>query len=468
MAAEIVIQRPQVFQIEITRPGLQGPSNVLTIGTVQSGVVAEATITGTAPAQSLNLVLPRGNNGLAATLAVGAVTTLPPGSPATVQNVGTPNDAVLNIAIPAGNDGADGASTWEDISGKPSTFPPEAHTHLAAAISDFSTAADARISGAIGVSVQAYNAALTSWAGVTRAAGFDAFVQDPTSVNLKALVTSETGSGALVFGTSPSFTTDIRPATDDGASLGISGTAWSDFYLALGGVINWAAGDVTITHSANRLDFAGASTGYTFDSVVTIGSSTLIAGRTFTLDGATAANGQPAFAFNASGHVATNRIMGIIYDGAQFLAKAGLVFQELSDTGAYVNNGATMWRDGSLTLGNGTSVTAGPGCLRLVGGSIQRTAPVTKTGDFTVAAGDNWIIVNKGSACVVTLPSAANFPNREIMMKVITAHAVTSASSNVVPLAGGAAGTAMLSGTAGRWCTLVSDGTNWIIMQGVT
>jgi hypothetical protein len=43
---------------------------------------------------------------------------------------------------------------------------------------------------------------------------------------------------------------------------------------------------------------------------------------------------------------------------------------------------------------------------------------------------------------------------------------LTSASSNVVPLAGGAAGTAILSATAGAWATLVSDGTNWIVMAG--
>ena len=45
------------------------------------------------------------------------------------------------------------------------------------------------------------------------------------------------------------------------------------------------------------------------------------------------------------------------------------------------------------------------------------------------------------------------------------AFTVVSASSNVVPLTGGAAGTAILAATAGKWCTLVSDGTNWITMQ---
>lgn len=50
---------------------------------------------------------------------------------------------------------------------------------------------------------------LTSWAGVTRAAGLDAFVSGPSSANLKALVSDETGSGALVFAVGASL---VSPA----------------------------------------------------------------------------------------------------------------------------------------------------------------------------------------------------------------------------------------------------------------
>ncbi len=52
---------------------------------------------------------------------------------------------------------------------------------------------------------QPLDADLTSWASVTRAAGFDTFVSTPSSANLAALVTNETGSGALVFGTAPTI-----------------------------------------------------------------------------------------------------------------------------------------------------------------------------------------------------------------------------------------------------------------------
>lgn len=113
------------------------------------------------------------------------------------------------------------------------------------------------------------------------------------------------------------------------------------------------------------------------------------------------------------------------------------------------------------------SVT-GAGMVSVGTANFGRGNPVTKTADFTVGLAENWLINNKsGSACTVTLPTASSFPGREIMIKNIQAQAVNSASSNVVPLAGGAAGTVILTNTAGRWVTLVSDGTNWIAMAGV-
>ena len=42
--------------------GAAGPANTLTIGTVDSGSTAAATITGTSPNQVLNLTFPSGGN----------------------------------------------------------------------------------------------------------------------------------------------------------------------------------------------------------------------------------------------------------------------------------------------------------------------------------------------------------------------------------------------------------------------
>jgi hypothetical protein len=94
------------------------------------------------------------------------------------------------------------------------------------------------------------------------------------------------------------------------------------------------------------------------------------------------------------------------------------------------------------------------------------TIPVTKTVDFTVGAGEVWIINNKsGSTCTVTLPTASSYSGRALTFQNYQAQFLVSASSNVVPLGGGAAGTAILENVAGNWATLVSNGTNWVTMQ---
>ena len=96
------------------------------------------------------------------------------------------------------------------------------------------------------------------------------------------------------------------------------------------------------------------------------------------------------------------------------------------------------------------------------------TAPVTKVADFTVAAGEKWIINNKsGSSCTVTLPSAAANIGRELYFQNYQAQTLVSASSNVVPIEGGAATTAILDAVAGNTATLVSNGTNWVMTQSV-
>ena len=97
------------------------------------------------------------------------------------------------------------------------------------------------------------------------------------------------------------------------------------------------------------------------------------------------------------------------------------------------------------------------------------TAPVTKTADFTVAYNETWIINNKsGSTCVVTLPAAATNVGRYLTFQNNQDQNLDSASSNVVPQGGGAAGTSILLNVSGNWATLVSNGTNWVIMQAAS
>jgi hypothetical protein len=93
-------------------------------------------------------------------------------------------------------------------------------------------------------------------------------------------------------------------------------------------------------------------------------------------------------------------------------------------------------------------------------------APITKTANFSVLPGEVWLINNKsGSSCTVTLPTPSQFTGRVLYFLNYQNQTLVSASSNVVPLAGGGAATAILEAVAGANATLVSDGTNWIMTQ---
>lgn len=143
--------------------------------------------------------------------------------------------------------------------------------------------------------------------------------------------------------------------------------------------------------------------------------------------------------------------------------------------GFYGNLGAATGRWNFFANGSANNAFAGNsrfGAITVpvntvdITGSLGRGAPITKTGDFTLAATENWIICNGTGTITVTLPAASSWTGREFTIKTIAAQTVVSASSNVVPLVGGAAGTAILAATAGKFATLVSDGTNWVIMAG--
>jgi hypothetical protein len=112
----------------------------------------------------------------------------------------------------------------------------------------------------------------------------------------------------------------------------------------------------------------------------------------------------------------------------------------------------------------GTTTDPGAGNIAAAG-AILTKAPVTQTANsFTIGASDSSTICNGSATQTATLPAASSYSGRWLYIKNIAAQTVNSASSNIVPLAGGAAGTALLTNTAGKWASLQSDGTNWIIM----
>jgi hypothetical protein len=131
-----------------------------------------------------------------------------------------------------------------------------------------------------------------------------------------------------------------------------------------------------------------------------------------------------------------------------------------------IGNG-TGYALANLTAGAGIAITNGSGAITVArSGASFSSAPVTATSNYTVGATDTWIINNKsGSSLTVTLPTASSNTGRELTIQNYQTQTVISASSNVVPQGGGAAGTAILAASVGDSVTLVSDGANWVMMQ---
>jgi len=231
----------------------------------------------------------------------------------------------------------------------------------------------------------------------------------------------------------------ITPVVNGGTGLGTiptngqlligNGTGYTLNTLGFGAGISVTNGVGTVTvANTGVLSFAGGTTGLT-PAAATTGAVTL-AGRLAIANGGTNATATPTAGAVAYG-------TGTAYA----FTLAGTAGQILTSAGA----GSPTW---ATPVVNTVS------------------APVTKTADFTVAVGEAWLINNKsGSTCTVTLPTASAWVGRQLIFKNMQAQTLVSASSNVVPLDSTSAGTAILLDVVGNWATMVSDGTNWVIMQ---
>jgi hypothetical protein len=258
---------------------------------------------------------------------------------------------------------------------------------------------------------------------------------------------------SLGTGDSPTFTdltvSDDLTVTDD------------LLFPNTGSVINFGSGDVAITYTANTLQITGGGW-----NVITAGGTSLP--PLYLLNNSDSATVTAAI---IDGDRATPTDGDAIRFDYRLSDSAGTqtVFVREIVTAADVTDatedGRLEWqivKAGTLA----TRATLDPTTGLTLAVPFSRGVPVTKTTDFTVADTENWIIVNNGSTTTVTLPDAATYPGREIHLKTITANSVVSVGSNVVPKASATAGTAILDADDGAFCTLVSDGTNWITMAG--
>ena len=138
------------------------------------------------------------------------------------------------------------------------------------------------------------------------------------------------------------------------------------------------------------------------------------------------------------------RSLQIVTPGNLFMAPAGGVYMSVDNTNDFGAFGANRARN------------------LYVGSAIFTTAPTAQAaGTYTVIATDNTVI--NSVASTLTLPAVGSSTGRKLRVVTTGANAIISNASNVVPITGGAAGTAILAATAGKWADLECNGTNWII-----
>ena len=101
-------------------------------------------------------------------------------------------------------------------------------------------------------------------------------------------------------------------------------------------------------------------------------------------------------------------------------------------------------------------------------GSLAPAVDATASSTWNIAY-SSYIYNYSGGTHTATLPSASTYSGRMLHVKTTQNQAVNSASSNIVALAtapGGATTNVILTGTAGKWATLQSNGTYWVVMAG--
>jgi hypothetical protein len=178
-------------------------------------------------------------------------------------------------------------------------------------------------------------------------------------------------SGAIGFGNENLSTTGtlasgvltvtgaILPNANDGGALGVSGTAWSDLFLASGSVINFNAGDVTLTHSANTLTVAGGTL-----ATAALTTSTIVASDVIKTDDATEATSTTAASLQTDGGIAWAKD-AYVGDDMFFTSGAVLNFNSADMTLTHSAN--------TLTVAGGTLATA----------ALTASGATTFTGDTT-------------------------------------------------------------------------------------
>jgi len=278
------------------------------------------------------------------------------------------------------------------------------------------------------------------------------------------------GTGAHTASTT--IPTTALSGTITNAQLANSAITINGTPISLGGSVTTPSGTVT-------------SVGMTVPSILSVTPSTITTSGSFALSLTTESANQ-IFAGPSSGAAATPTFRSLtsadipaLPYGTGTVTSVGLSLPSIFNvTGSPVTNSGTL----SATLATETAnyVFAGPtsgaasapSFRALVSTDIPAlsyqsvAAPTTvTTATYSISTTDLWVINNYAGSLTLTLPTASSYSGRVLNIQNYQAFTVVSASSNVVQIDGSATNTSILLASSGDRCTLVSNGTNWVMTQ---
>jgi hypothetical protein len=276
--------------------------------------------------------------------------------------------------------------------------------------------------------------------------------------------------GVGIFNTNPSYNLDVTGtfrATGNsliGGTLGVTGATTLTGALTVNNatVLNEGSGDfdtrIESDGNANMV-FVDAST-----DRVGIGTNT--PSKTLEVNGEVKIATVTATPTALLGKDGSN-VVGEVSLGTGMSVSGGILSVQAagaSATGLVTSFGSQIF-GGNKTF-NGT-VTLNDE-LNLSSGYLKRGYLSSTSTSITVGDNDTWLNIHQDAQVTITLPLASSYTGRELIIKQTGSGVVTSASQNIIGFTtafNGSTQTAIINPANRRYVTLVSDGTNWVIMQ---